>query len=54
MNTLAQGSAAFIIYCFVFLEKMPVLECFMPDSVVNKRGERDYLNTFSWQLCDKE
>lgn len=28
MNTLAQGSAAFFINCFVFLEKKPVYNCF--------------------------
>lgn len=28
MNTLAQGSAAFFLNCFVFLEKKPVYNCF--------------------------
>ena len=27
MNTLAQGSAAFFLQCFVFLEKEPVYKC---------------------------
>jgi len=31
-NTLAQASAAFFIYCFVFLEKHPVYQCLDPVS----------------------
>ena len=31
MNTLAQGSAAFIVYCLAFLEKIPLLECNLND-----------------------
>ena len=30
MNTLAQGAAAFITYCLVFLEKFPEFVCDLP------------------------
>ena len=40
-NTLAQGSAAFFIYCFVFLEKQPVYEC------LNEEEQQ-------WETCERE
>ena len=39
MNTLAQGSAAFFLNCFVFLEKKPVYNCF---------------DDGKWSVCDNE
>mmetsp|Transcript_16361 Transcript_16361/g.27668 ORF Transcript_16361/g.27668 Transcript_16361/m.27668 type:complete len:82 (-) Transcript_16361:1435-1680(-) len=41
MNTIAQGGAAFIVYCFVFLEKYPVFECWSE-------------KTGSYEKCEKE
>ena len=40
MNTIAQGSAAFFLMAFVFLEKMPILNCL---SIDNK-----------WEVCQPE
>jgi len=47
MNTLAQGSAAFFLYCFVFLEKKPVFNC---RSVLTEALGEQYVT--DWEVCD--
>ena len=46
MNTLAQGSAAFFLYCFVFLEKKPVFNC--REVLTRAHDEEDVTD---WQIC---
>ena len=45
VNTLAQGSAAFFMYCFVFLEKQPIYQCRLKDPESKK---------YTWQQCKRE
>ena len=44
LNTLAEGGAAFMVYCFSFLEKMPVLLCEDEHGNFQECDKEDYCN----------